>query len=814
MNYYVDVILPLPLKGTFTYELSQDEFNKLEIGFRVAVSFGKRKIYTGIVNELHNNKPESYETKPIEFIYDDKSLVSQNQIDFWNWLSRYYFVPIGDVMKAAVPSTFLLESDSLIIKKEISDDVANKMSDEEYLIYDALDFQNLKLNDISEILNKKNPYPIIQKMILNGYVELNYELKEKYRPKLLNVIFLESRLIDEINIKDSLDLLESTPKQKELLLSIISMIQSKDYLIIKDLKKTIKFSDTTLKSLEKKGFITIKKIKIDRNHIREVNIDSSNLLTKLQKDVLSKLNKQLKEKDIILLHGVTSSGKTEIYIKLIEEYLKHGKQVLYLLPEISLTTQIIQKLRNHFANKISVYHSRYSLNERTEVWESISNNKENSQLVIGARSSVFLPFDDLGLIIVDEEHEVSYKQQEPSPRYNARDSAIYLSKIFKTKIILGSATPSIESTYNARNNKYGFVEIKERYGNIEMPFIHTIDMKSEPKHEFSSIFSKKLVDEINKAVDKGKQVILFRNRRGYSPQWQCGSCGHNIMCDNCDVTLTYHLHSNTLRCHYCGFQLKAEIKCDSCGMQTMGYRGDGTQQIEEVVKEIFPNSNVSRMDWDTTRGKWAFDKIINSFADHEIDILIGTQMITKGLDFKNVGLVGVINTDHFLNFPDFRAHEKAFQVLTQVAGRSGRSGERGSVYLQTYQPDHPIIINVINNDFDKMYAKQLIEREDYKYPPFVRLIRITMKDKSFDKLNSSSDWINKAIRANFKGLVLGPVYPEISRIKNKYHKEFLVKLTDLKDLNIFRSKFQLIMKSFDSISKYRSVKVIVDVDPN
>ena len=814
MNYYVDVILPLPLKGTFTYELSQDEFNKLEIGFRVAVSFGKRKVYTGIVNELHNSKPKSYETKPIEFIYDNKSLVSQNQIDFWNWLSRYYFVPIGDVMKAAVPSTLLLESDSLIIKKDISDDVANKMSDEEYLIYDALDFQNLKLNDISEIINKKNPYPIIQKMILSGYVELNYELKEKYRPKLLNVIFLERRLFDEINLKDSLDLLKSSPKQKELLLSIISMIRFKEYLILKDLKKTIKFSDTTLKSLEKKGFITIRKIKIDRNQIRKVNIGSSNLLTKIQKDVFYKLNKQLKEKDIILLHGVTSSGKTEIYIKLIEKYLKLGKQVLYLLPEISLTTQIIQKLRNHFANKISVYHSRYSLNERTEVWESIRNNKENSQLVIGARSSVFLPFDDLGLIIVDEEHEVSYKQQDPSPRYNARDSAIYLSKIFKSKIILGSATPSIESTYNARNNKYGFVEIKERYGNIEMPFIHTIDMKAESKHEFSSIFSKKLVDEINKAVDKGKQVIIFRNRRGYSPQWQCCSCGHNIMCDNCDVTLTYHLHSNTLRCHYCGFQLKAEIKCDSCGMQTMRYRGDGTQQIEEVVKEIFPNSNVSRMDWDTTRGKWAFDKIINSFADHEIDILIGTQMITKGLDFKNVGLVGVINTDHFLNFPDFRAHEKAFQVLTQVAGRSGRSGERGSVYLQTYQPDHPIIINVINNDFDQMYAKQLIERKDYKYPPFVRLIRITMKDKSFDKLNSSSDWLNKAIRANFKGLVLGPVYPEISRIKNKYHKEFLVKLRDLNDLNIFRNKFQLIMKSFDSISKYRSVKVIVDVDPN
>lgn len=814
MNYYVDVILPLPLKDTFTYELSQDEFNKLEIGYRVAVSFGKRKIYTGIVNKLHNDKPKSYETKPIEFIYDNKRLVSKNQIDFWNWLSKYYFAPIGDVMKAAIPSTFLLESDSLVIKKEISDEIANKMSDDEYLIYDALDFQNLKLSDISKILNKKNPYPIIQKMILNGYVELNYELQEKYRPKLISVVFLDRRLIDQTNINGSLDLLKNTPKQKELLFSIISQIKSKDYLIIKDLKKNIRFSNTTLKSLQKKGFITVKKIKIERNHNNDLKIDSSNLLTELQNDVLYNLNKQFKEKDIILLHGVTSSGKTEIYIKLIEQYLKLGKQVLYLLPEISLTTQIIQKLKNHFASKISVYHSRYSLNERTEVWESISNNEENSKLVIGARSAIFLPFDDLGLIIIDEEHEVSYKQQEPSPRYNARDSAIYLSKIFKTKIILGSATPSIESIYNAKNNKYGFVEIKERYGNIEMPFIHTIDMKTEPKHEFSPIFSKKLIHEINNSLNQGKQVILFRNRRGYSPQWLCSSCGHNIMCDNCDVSLTYHLHSNTLRCHYCGFQSKAEIKCNSCGIETMGFRGDGTEQIEEIIKEIFPNSSISRMDWDTTRGKWAFDKIINSFADNEIDILIGTQMITKGLDFKNVGLVGVINTDHFLNFPDFRAHEKAFQVLTQVAGRSGRSGERGRVYLQTYQPDHPIIINVINNDFDKMYEKQLIERKDYNYPPFVRLIRITMKDKSFDKLNSSSNWLNIAIRANFKGLILGPVYPEISRIKNKYHKEFLVKLKDLKDLNLFRSKFLLIMKSFDSISKYRSVKVIVDVDPN
>ena len=814
MNYYVDVILPLPLKGTFTYQVAHDEFKKLEIGYRVAVSFGKRKIYTGIVQELHNKKPESYETKSIEFIYDNNKLITQKQIDFWNWLSKYYFVPIGDIMKAAVPSTFLLESDSLVIKKEISDDDYGKLSDDEFLIYDALGIQNLKLNDISQIINKKNPYPIIQKMISSGYVEINYEIKEKYSPKLLNVIFLDNSLFSQKNIEKSFNLLNNSPKQKEILLLLISLIKNKDYIILKDLKKTARFSNTTIKSLEKKGLIAIRKIKIDRNNILNDKPRSSNLLSKLQNDALKKIKKKLEKKDILLLHGVTSSGKTEIYIKLIEDYIKKGQQILYLLPEISLTTQIIQKLKNYFGNKISVYHSRYSLNERTEVWENVKKNKENSQIVIGARSSIFLPFYDLGLIIVDEEHEVSYKQQEPSPRYNARDSAIYLSKIYKTKVILGSATPSIESAFNAKEGKYGLVEIFERYGDIQMPLIRTLDMRTEPKHEFNSIFSKKLVDEINKSVDEGGQAILFRNRRGYSPQWQCNSCGYNHMCDNCDVSLTYHLHSNTLRCHYCGFQSKASVKCSSCGMETMGYRGDGTQQIEEVVKEIFPKFRINRMDWDTTRGKWDFDKIINSFANNEIDILIGTQMITKGLDFKNVSLVGVINTDHFLNFPDFRAHEKAFQILTQVAGRSGRSDKTGKVFLQTYQPDHPIIKNVLDNNYEKMYDKQMIERKDYKYPPFVRLIKITMKDKSFDKLNSSSDWLNKAIRANFKGLVLGPVYPEISRIKNNYLKEFLVKLKDLNDLNIFRSKFQLIMRSFDSISKYRSVKIIIDVDPN
>ena len=813
MNYYADVILPLPLHGTFTYELTKREYENLGIGHRVAVSFGKRKVYTGVIKQIHTNKPTLYETKPIEFVFDKKELISESQIDFWSWISKYYFTPIGDVLKAAIPSTFLLESETIIIKKEINSDDIEQMTDDEYLIYEALDFNTLKINEVSDILDKKNTYSVIQKMILKGFIELNFEINEKYKPKLLNVIYLNKELLEEQKIKNALKILNSSPKQKEILMQIISNLKSQKYIILKDFKNIIKFSDSTIKGLEQKGFITINKIKIERNDNKLEHYSKTNDLSESQLNALDQVQSQLKYKDVILLEGVTSSGKTEIYIKIIEDYLNKEMQVLYLLPEISLTTQIIQKLKIHFGDKISVFHSRYSLNERTEVWENIKKNQNKSRLIVGARSSVFLPFQNLGLIIIDEEHEISYKQQEPSPRYNARDSAIYLSKLNNSKVILGSATPSIESSFNAKNNKYGYVKLKERFGNIEMPNIFTIDMKNELKHEYSSIFSLRLVEEIEKTIKDGKQVILFRNRRGYSPQWLCDSCGQNVMCDNCDVSLTYHISSNSLKCHYCGFSSKAEKKCSTCGFDTMIYKGDGTQQIEEVIKEIFPDVRSKRMDWDSTRGKWSFDKIINSFANHEVDILIGTQMITKGLDFKNVNLVGVLNTDHFLNFPDFRAHEKAFQVLTQVAGRSGRSGQRGKVFLQTYQPEHPIIKNVINNDYDEMYNNQLIERKDYNYPPFVRLIRITLKDKSYEKLNSSSDWINKVMRANYKGIVLGPVYPEVSRIKNKYHKEFLIKLAGLKELNNFRNTFQSIIKSFDSISKYRSVRIIVDVDP-
>ena len=808
MNFFADVILPLPLQGTFTYKLTPDQSKSLGIGHRVAVSFGKRKIYTGVIKHIHNQKPDFSEIKPIEFSYDSDALISQSQIKFWSWMSKYYFTTLGDVMKAAIPSTFLLESDTVIVKKEIEGNNLDKLTEDEFLIYEALDFKNLKINEVSEILDKKSTYSIIQGMIQKNLVELNFEINEIYRPKLVSVVYLKKETVNK-----SIELLKKSPKQKEILLHIISEIKPNSYLKIKDLKDKIKFSDNSLKGLEEKGFISIKKLKIDRNNSEQKIDQKINELSDVQSVALNQIKDQLINKDVVLLDGVTSSGKTEIYIKLIESYLELGKQVLYLLPEISLTTQIIQKLKINFGNQISVFHSRYSLNERTDVWESIKKNKKSARLIVGTRSSVFLPFNDLGLIIVDEEHETSYKQQEPSPRYNARDAVIYLSKLNNSKVVLGSATPSIESKNNSKNDKYGYVQLTDRYGNVKMPNIIPLDMRNEPKNTYSSIFSEKLVQEINNCLALDKQVILFRNRRGYSPQWICDSCGQNVMCDNCDVSLTYHLSSNMLKCHYCGFSSKAESKCNSCGSETMSYKGDGTQQIEEIVKEIFPNAISRRMDWDSTRRKFSFDKIINLFAKHEIDILIGTQMITKGLDFENVALVGVINTDHFLNFSDFRAHEKAFQILTQVAGRSGRSGDVGKVFLQTYQPEHPIIQNVINYDYEKMYKNQLAERKDYSYPPYVRLIKITIKDKSYEKLNSSGDWLNKVIRDNFRGVILGPVYPQISRIKNKYHKEFLVKLRNLDELNKFRSGFQKIQKSFDSISKYRSVRIIIDVDP-
>ena len=814
MNSFADVILPLPLPKPFTYKLSEKESKVLKVGYRVAVSFGKRKIYTGIISKLHNDDPLNYEVKPLEFIYDSKPIVDQKRIDFWTWMSKYYFSPIGDILKAAVPSTLLLQSESIISRINTSKEEINKMTDNEYLIYEALELEDIRIEDINLITDRKTVYPIIQKMIQSGYIELKQQIKEKYKPKLVKFIRLATHIKSEEIIKDILNDMRFK-KQKEILMTILTIGKNKNnWIKLSELKNHLTFSNSSLKSLESKKIIEIKIFQEDRNIEEKSDSKKKIVLSKSQSEVFKQINSEFKNKDVVLLEGVTSSGKTEVYLKIIEKYLDDNKQVLYLLPEISLTTQIIQKLKNSFGNKVSIFHSRHSIHERTEVWRNVEENKKNAQIIIGARSSLFLPFNNLGLIVIDEEHENSYKQQEPSPRYHARDSAIVLSRLHKSKIILGSATPSIESSKNARNGKYGWVNLKQRYGGIQMPIIETIDIKEELVNDnMNGLFSKKLIDEIEETLNDNKQVILFRNRRGYASIWMCNTCGHHINCDNCDVTLTYHNVSNNLKCHYCGFSTKTPKTCSMCGVDSMINKGDGTQQIEESIKEYFPKARVSRMDWDTTRGKWSFDKIINSFSEHEIDILIGTQMVTKGLDFNNVKLVGVLNTDHFLNFPNFRAHEKAFQVLTQVSGRAGRKGTQGKVLLQTFQPNHPIIQYVINNDYNGMFKSQLTERNEYKYPPHVRLIKLTIKDKSYDKVNIACEWLDRMMRRSYKGDILGPVYPEISRVRNKYQKQFIIKLQNMDSINQFRSILNKTLISFDSISKYRSVRVVVDVDP-
>ncbi len=814
MNSFADVILPLPLPKPFTYKLSEKESKVLKVGYRVAVSFGKRKIYTGIISKLHNDDPLNYEVKPLEFIYDSKPIVDQKRIDFWTWMSKYYFSPIGDILKAAVPSTLLLQSESIISRINTSKEEINKMTDNEYLIYEALELEDIRIEDINLITDRKTVYPIIQKMIQSGYIELKQQIKEKYKPKLVKFIRLATHIKSEEIIKDILNDIRFK-KQKEILMTILTIGKNKNnWIKLSELKNHLTFSNSSLKSLESKKIIEIKIFQEDRNIEEKSDSKKKIVLSKSQSEVFKQINSEFKNKDVVLLEGVTSSGKTEVYLKIIEKYLDDNKQVLYLLPEISLTTQIIQKLKNSFGNKVSIFHSRHSIHERTEVWRNVEENKKNAQIIIGARSSLFLPFNNLGLIVIDEEHENSYKQQEPSPRYHARDSAIVLSRLHKSKIILGSATPSIESSKNARNGKYGWVNLKQRYGGIQMPIIETIDIKEELVNDnMNGLFSKKLIDEIEETLNDNKQVILFRNRRGYASIWMCNTCGHHINCDNCDVTLTYHNVSNNLKCHYCGFSTKTPKTCSMCGVDSMINKGDGTQQIEESIKEYFPKARVSRMDWDTTRGKWSFDKIINSFSEHEIDILIGTQMVTKGLDFNNVKLVGVLNTDHFLNFPNFRSHEKAFQVLTQVSGRAGRKGTQGKVLLQTFQPNHPIIQYVINNDYNGMFKSQLTERNEYKYPPHVRLIKLTIKDKSYDKVNIACEWLDRMMRRSYKGDILGPVYPEISRVRNKYQKQFIIKLQNMDSINQFRSILNKTLISFDSISKYRSVRVVVDVDP-
>jgi primosomal protein N' (replication factor Y) len=813
--HFVEVILPLSLAKTFTYRVSEAEFLFIKKGMRVTVPFGKSKIYTALVIEIHNNKPTLYEAKEIHQILDTVPLVTEFQINHWIWIADYYMCAIGDVYRGAMPSALLLESETVITKKNDLFIDESLLSDDEYLVYEALQQQSsLKVQDIISILNKKNIFPVIQKLIDKNILVLQEEVQEIYKPKLVRYVRLHPKYDTNEGLKELLEVLKNANKQKEIVLNYFQLSASeKKPVTVKKLVEAAQSAPAVVKALVEKEIFEEYFLQEDRINFAGNERDGELVLSGDQQKAFESIKDSFEQKAVCLLHGITSSGKTEIYIKLIEEYLATGKQVLYLLPEIALTAQLVSRLRTHFGNKVAVFHSKYSNNERVEVWNQVLLNVGKAQIVIGARSALFLPFYNLGFIVIDEEHEQTFKQSDPAPRYHARDAAIVLANAHQAKVLLGSATPSIETYYNAISDKFGFVEISKRFGNVSLPEIELVDLKDKYfRKKMNGHFSDVLIDEITTALSLGEQVILFQNRRGYSPIIECITCGHVPHCQSCDVSLTYHKHKNQLRCHYCGYSIANPTHCHACHSIDLTTKGLGTEQIEQELLTIFPSAKTGRMDQDTTRGKFGFEKIIDSFKNREIDILVGTQMLAKGLDFDNVNLVGIMNADTMLYHPDFRAFERSFQMMTQVAGRSGRSDKKGKVIIQTYNPNHNTIQQVTNNDFVGMYKEQLYDRQIYKYPPYFRIVKLTLKQRDFDKLKEGAMWLYQVLSQNLTMPVLGPEEPAISRIRNEYIRTIIIKIPQNTSIVNTKKTIQKILNSFEAVSQYRAIKVTVNVD--
>ncbi len=815
MHYFADVLLPLALGKPFTYAITSEDYAVLKPGFRVAVSFGKSKVYTAVVVNLHTVPPERYIPKYIELILEESPSVTPKQLEFWNWLSQYYQSKLGDIMRAALPTTLLLESETIVVKKDISSDLRNALEDDAFLVYEALEVKALSIKEITEILGKKNVLGLLHDLFSKEVIDLHQKLNEKYKPKQVRYVRLSSSIVESGGLEGVFESLKNAPKQMQLLMGIFDQNpKGNQWKDTKSLLDKNAVGSSVLSVLISKGVLEEQSVQEDRllYHFKKSDLDRS--LSEAQKRALKAITQSFEKKSVVLFQGVTGSGKTEVYIELIAEVINRGQQVLYLLPEISLTPQMVMRLQERFGSEVTVYHSKFSIHERTEVWNNILENKAKAKIIVGTRSALFLPFSDLGLLILDEEHELSYKQFDPSPRYHARDSAIVLAQIHHAKVLLGSATPSVESSFNHMSDKYGWVELGERYGAVELPEIITVDLKSAYKQKkVKGGFTDTLIREMEQTLDMGKQIILFQNQRGYAPVMECLDCGHMPHCHQCDVSLTYHQYTDQLKCHYCGYHIAVPQKCHACGLPHLSTKGLGTQQIQEQVAALFPEVKVARMDWDTTRGKWAFDKLIHSFAHQEVKILVGTQMVVKGLDFQNVHLVGVLNADHLLNFPDFRAHERTYQMLSQVAGRAGRKELRGKVLIQTYQPHHPIIQQVIEGNYRQMLEQQLKDRKEYDYPPYTRLIRIVVHHSDMETVKKASQWIANVLIQSQYGQVLGPVFPSVARVRNRYRMQILVKINGEQSKNRVKKVIHKTLERFESISSFRSCKVNLDVDP-
>ena len=814
MQYFIDVLLPLPLPKAFTYWVEEEEYAFLLPGFRVGVPFGQSKLCTGIVCKKHRVAPQTYTPKTIEVILDKHPVVLPEQLRYWEWMSDYYCCSMGDILRAALPSALLLASETFVSRNQEVQINWEAQSDDAFLVLEALEKRDLLIEEVQAIVQRKKVFPLIQNLVEQDYVQTVQSLKEKYQPKYVRYVKIHPTYSSEEKLSELFDQLKRAPKQSSFILGMYQLQAVEEWMKVSFLKKRLDASSGLIRTLLDKEILTEQFIREDRPLLKTTSNEEAPILSSAQQSALASIRDQWKEKPVVLLEGVTSSGKTEVYFSLIEEKLAENKQVLFLLPEISLTAQMVQRLQKRFGEQVTVFHSKFSLNERVEVWHNVLHNNSKARVVLGARSAIFLPFSNLGLIVVDEEHETSFKQFDPAPRYQARDAAIVLAQQQKAKIILGSATPSIESRFNVVKEKYGYAQLFQRFGAAQMPKIEVVDLKEAHKRkEMKDMFSMRLFEAMEKTLAEDKQIILFQNRRGYAPLLECHSCGHIPQCTNCDVSLTFHQSNYQLCCHYCGYHIAKPAQCAVCSSPNMELKGTGTQQIEELVQRHFPSTTIERMDWDSTRGKWAFEQIIERFTSGEVQVLVGTQMVTKGLDFKSVGLVGVINADPLLFFPDFRAHERAFQLLTQVAGRAGRSKEKGHVLIQSFSPQHPVLQQVLNADYKALYEQQIEERKTFDYPPFYRLIRVTLKARDYQRVDQASQWLVSLLQQHINTPILGPVDPVVGRVRNQYIKQVLLKFPDNHNRQFVKSTLSKSIRSMESIGQFRSVRVNLDIDP-
>ena len=821
LTLFADVILPVPIHRSFTYRIPFELNQNVHLGCRVIVPFGKSKMQTAIVLRIHQEIPQSYQSKYIEAVLDHSPIVTTKQIEFWHWISRYYMSPIGDVMNAALPSHLKLASET---KFEIHPEYNEKyveLSERESEIVDYLEHKEVcDLKELSDLIGLKTIQPVIKKLIEQRVLISREEIRRRYKPKTVLCYGLMPTFQIEQNLNILIEELELSKRNSKQIEGVMAFLHhkvenqaflpvQKSYLLNKGI------SSSALNTLAKKGVLKEERYQIDRINTEDNENTSFKSLSKSQGIALKELNQSMKTNNVTLLHGVTGSGKTEIYVQIIQDYIDQGHQVLFLLPEIALTTQLIQRLSVYFGEKIGVYHSKFNQNERVEIWNKVLANDPNEfRIILGARSSVFLPYQALGLIIVDEEHEGSFKQYDPSPRYNARDASIVLAQMHQAKVILGTATPSMESYYNAKQKKFGIVELNERYKGLKLPEVLFSDVKRERRlKNMNSHFSKFLLEEMDQVLKKGEQVILFQNRRGYTPLWSCEICNWTPKCNNCDVSLTYHKHANHLKCHYCGFTANPVGSCPSCGSNRLNMIGFGTEKIEDELSLIFKDKVIKRLDLDTTRAKNAYEEILNDFDNGLIDILIGTQMVTKGLDFDNVYLVGILDADMLLNRPDFRAYERSYQLMSQVSGRAGRLQKQGKVIVQTGDPDHWVLKLIANHDYKGFYDNEIIERQNFNYPPFYKVISLTLKHKDINLVEVASKELATMLRITFKERVIGPEFPLIQKIKNQYLKEIKLKIERTAPEKQVKEKLREKLDRFYQKADFKAVKVVIDVDP-